>query len=64
MLIHGQGRTLKVGSGIIDTHKDHRIAMTFAILTLAGDETTEVSLADAECINISYPGFFEDLAKL
>ena len=35
MVIKGQGRGLKVQSGEIDTHKDHRIAMTFAVLALA-----------------------------
>ncbi|OON87241.1 3-phosphoshikimate 1-carboxyvinyltransferase [Oribacterium sp. C9] len=64
MVIKGQGRGLKVQSGEIDTHKDHRIAMTFAVLALAGSESTEVKLLDADCISISYPGFYEDLASL
>lgn len=64
MIIHGQGSSLRLQSGEIDTHKDHRIAMTFAVLALAGDESTEVSLLDADCINISYPGFFKDLEQL
>ena len=64
MIIEGQGSGLRVGSGIIDTHKDHRIAMTFAVLALAGDERTAVELLDADCIQISYPGFYEDLRQL
>lgn len=47
---------------VIDTHKDHRIAMTFAVLGLCAEG--ETLLQDAECISISYPGFFEDLASL
>ena len=64
MIIEGQGSGLRVASGTIDTHKDHRIAMTFAVLALAGDERTAVELLDADCIQISYPGFYEDLNGL
>ena len=64
MIIEGQGSGLRVGSGTIDTHKDHRIAMTFAVLALAGDERTTVELLDADCINISYPTFYDDLNGL
>ena len=64
MIIEGQGRGLKICSGEIDTHKDHRIAMTFAVLALAGTQDTEVTLIDGDCINISYPTFYEDMANL
>ena len=64
MIIEGQGSSLRVGSGTIDTHKDHRIAMTFAVLALAGDEHTAVELLDADCISISYPTFYDDLNRL
>ncbi|SDZ86884.1 3-phosphoshikimate 1-carboxyvinyltransferase [Oribacterium sp. KHPX15] len=64
MIVEGQGSGLKICSGEIDTHKDHRIAMTFAVLALAGSQNTEVTLIDGDCINISYPTFYEDLASL
>ncbi|WP_036612946.1 3-phosphoshikimate 1-carboxyvinyltransferase [Oribacterium sp. P6A1] len=64
MIIEGQGSALSLNSAEIDTHKDHRIAMTFAVLALAGSGSTEVTLRDADCINISYPTFYEDLGKL
>jgi 3-phosphoshikimate 1-carboxyvinyltransferase len=38
--------------------------MTFAVLALAGTPDTEVTLIDGDCINISYPTFYEDLANL
>ncbi len=47
---------------IIDSKLDHRIAMTFAITALASDGETEITGAD--CVKISYPGFYEDLAML
>lgn len=46
----------------IHTYKDHRIAMSFAIAGLAADGVTAIE--DADCVNISYPGFYEDLQRL
>jgi 3-phosphoshikimate 1-carboxyvinyltransferase len=46
---------------IINSHMDHRIAMALAILGLAGDK---MFIRGAECINKSYPQFFDDLIKL
>ena len=47
---------------IIDSHLDHRIAMTFAITALSSDG--ETSIKGADCVKISYPGFYEDLTRL
>ena len=47
---------------VIDSKLDHRIAMTFAITALASDGETEITGAD--CVKISYPGFYEDLSIL
>lgn len=47
---------------VIDSKLDHRIAMTFAITALASDGETEITGAD--CVKISYPGFYEDLSML
>lgn len=49
-------------STVIDSRLDHRIAMTFAVTALAADGETRISGAD--CVRISYPGFYEDLRKL
>lgn len=46
----------------IDTHLDHRIAMSFAIAAMATDDDTIIS--DADCVKISYPNFYEDLLNL
>ena len=46
----------------IDTHGDHRLAMSFAIAALIADGETD--LTDADCAAVSYPGFFSDLRKL
>ena len=50
------------GNVIIDTHDDHRIAMTFAILNLISDG--EIKLNNSKCVEISYPEFFSDLKKV
>lgn len=46
----------------IKTHGDHRIAMAFAIASLIADGETVID--DDTCVNISYPRFFETLARL
>lgn len=47
---------------VIDSRLDHRIAMTFAVTGLCADGETEI--LGAECVNISYPGFYRDLERL
>lgn len=46
----------------IDSRLDHRIAMSFAIASLAAETPTEILRAD--CVDISYPTFYQDLAQL
>lgn len=45
-----------------DSYLDHRIAMAFAVAALALD--TPCSMQDAECVEISYPKFYDDLYGL
>lgn len=59
MIIRG-GRPLH--GAVIDSHLDHRIAMSFAIASLISD--TPVTIRQAECVNISYPEFYRDLQSL
>jgi 3-phosphoshikimate 1-carboxyvinyltransferase len=53
-----QGRPL--GGARVRAGGDHRIAMAFAIAGLASPEGVEI--ADPECVEVSFPGFFERLA--
>ncbi len=46
----------------IESFGDHRIAMAFAIAALRAEGETLID--DAECVAISYPGFFADLERL
>lgn len=59
MIIQG-GRPLH--GAVIDSRLDHRLAMTFAIAGLCADKETEI--LGAECVNISYPEFYQDLQKI
>ena len=59
MIIRG-GKPLH--GAVIDSQLDHRIAMTFAVTGLCADGETEI--LGAECVNISYPGFYNDLEML
>jgi 3-phosphoshikimate 1-carboxyvinyltransferase len=45
----------------VDTYDDHRMAMSFA---LAGTKVHGVVIKDAECVNKTYPQFFDDLKKV
>lgn len=50
------------GNVTISTHDDHRIAMTFAVLNLISEG--EIRLDNKNCVEISYPEFFNDLNKV
>ena len=58
MIIRG-GKPLH--GAVLDSHLDHRIAMSFAVAGLVADGETEITNAD--CVNISYPGFYRDLLR-
>ncbi len=45
-----------------ESYGDHRIAMSFSIAALALNEVC--TMRGAECVEISYPGFYRDLAGL
>ena len=47
---------------VIDSHLDHRIAMSFAVAGTICDGTVEI--LNGECVNISYPEFYHDLYSL
>ena len=59
MIING-GRPLHGAS--IKSYNDHRIAMSFAVAALQSEGTTDIIGGD--CVNISYPEFYDDLKRL
>lgn len=58
MIIRG-GRPLK--GAVLESHLDHRIAMSFAVAGLVAEGETEI--LNADCVNISYPDFYRDLLQ-
>ncbi len=58
MIIHGG----EIHSTTVDSHNDHRIAMSMAISALRGKG--EMTILGAECVAKSYPLFFEDLKSI
>lgn len=59
MVIHG-GHGL--AGGTADSHGDHRMAMALAIGGLLSSEP--VSVLHPECVSVSYPGFWAELARI
>jgi len=59
LIIQG-GRRLH-GADIV-THGDHRIAMAFAVAALSADGETRIH--DAECADVSFPGFWDALLRI
>ncbi len=59
--INGHGKH-SLSASIIDTAKDHRIAMAFSIASLFADG--ESIIRNSECVNISYPDFYSDLEQI
>jgi 3-phosphoshikimate 1-carboxyvinyltransferase len=56
------GGSTQLRGAQIDSHGDHRIAMTFAIAALLADGDTEIT--DAECVSVSFPEFFDLLESV
>ncbi|MEW6743626.1 MAG: 3-phosphoshikimate 1-carboxyvinyltransferase [Planctomycetota bacterium] len=59
LVVHGP---TKLKGARIESASDHRIAMCFAVAGLVADGTTLIE--DAECADISFPGFYERMAAL
>lgn len=49
-------------SGRVVTRGDHRIAMAFGVLSVLPGNSIEID--DRECVSVSYPGFWTDMASL
>ena len=59
MIINGRSA---LHGATLDSKLDHRIAMSFTIAGLVSDSPVEI--LGRECVNISYPTFYEDLKNL
>ena len=59
LIIHGK---TKLKGCIVDSFKDHRIAMMLSIAGLIAEGTTEI--IDSDCVNISFSNFYEVLKEI
>jgi len=59
IIIHGPAKLKGVA---VDSFGDHRIAMCMAVAGLVARGRT--CIKDADCVNVSFPGFFERLSRL
>lgn len=59
LIINGTG---KLKGGIIDSVGDHRIAMSAACASVISADT--VTVKDAQCVNKSYPAFWDDFESM
>lgn len=50
-----------IAGGQIDSHNDHRIAMTFMVASLVAE--SKITISNLECIDKSYPGFHEQFER-
>jgi 3-phosphoshikimate 1-carboxyvinyltransferase len=57
--IQGQSR---LQGARVRSYGDHRVAMALAVAGLLAEGVTEIE--DADCVDISYPGFFDQLESL
>lgn len=61
MIIHGNGG-VPFKYADIDSFSDHRIAMAFSVAALSGENG--LLIKDVECVNTSFPDFFDIMKKL
>ncbi len=59
MIILGKG---SLRGAMCSTWGDHRIAMAIAVAGSRADGVTEIE--DAECVSVSFPGFFDVMRRL
>ena len=52
----------EISGGTTCSHNDHRIAMALAVATV--NAQAAVNITGAECVNKSYPGFWDDFKSL
>ncbi len=59
LIVHGTGGKAIQGGGYVATHFDHRIAMSFLVLGMAGNVKEPVTVDDTRAIATSFPDFIE-----
>ncbi|MDR1887103.1 MAG: 3-phosphoshikimate 1-carboxyvinyltransferase [Prevotellaceae bacterium] len=62
MTVEGCTTKSRIKKAVINSHNDHRIAMSAAVGALGLlDSEAEIVIEQADCVNKSYPGFWKDI---
>jgi 3-phosphoshikimate 1-carboxyvinyltransferase len=61
LAVHGP---MRLRPAALDAHGDHRLAMAWAVAACLAGGDHPTSIDGAECVAVSYPGFFEDLGRV
>jgi 3-phosphoshikimate 1-carboxyvinyltransferase len=65
MIIEGSKTKIGLKNVTINSHNDHRIAMSTAVGAIGLlDSGSKVIIENAGCVNKSYPGFWKDIELL
>lgn len=59
LIVEGDG---KLHGASVESYGDHRLAMMLAVASLTAEGQT--TIADADCVTVSYPTFWEHLAQV
>jgi 3-phosphoshikimate 1-carboxyvinyltransferase len=62
LIVEGSGGSLVAGGAMVETYLDHRIAMSFAVLSLVA--RAAITVDDRAPINTSFPDFLPLMARL
>ena len=62
LIIYGNQNKKQIGGGIVESKKDHRIAMAFLVLGLASQKT--ITVKDADTISTSFPNFIRCFSQI
>jgi 3-phosphoshikimate 1-carboxyvinyltransferase len=60
LIVHGRGRA--PGGGVVETHMDHRIAMSTLVMGLATEKPVRAD--DVSFVATSFPGFADMMRSL
>jgi 3-phosphoshikimate 1-carboxyvinyltransferase len=65
MIITGRATKIRIKNATINSHNDHRIAMSTAVGAIGLlDFGSEIIIENAGCVNKSYPGFWVDIERI
>jgi 3-phosphoshikimate 1-carboxyvinyltransferase len=58
------GGPVRLRPALLDSHGDHRLAMAWAVAACLAGGDGLTTIRGADCVGVSYPRFFDDLARV